>query len=251
MSASNSYKEPKQFEKEEQKLDLPDDEPALVKLFLQFLYEMDYHIPKKEPGSEPATLCLEIVWGNDQLERRVRRNLDEGLAKLNDKAMGRTADIAQGHRSYLLPDENNSVAIDSSELDISIIFELTTLINDPGSSNGPPVYRPDLDVGLMIYAKVYCVAEKYNIKALKELAVENLTYELPHVMVLFTNNEIFDVIDYIFSNSLDTKGCEMRRLLASEVYGCLKIFGMKSRIEEKMKQYPDLALLNVQETFGD
>tara|TARA_R110002003_G_scaffold562_10_gene20497 strand:+ start:18232 stop:18609 length:378 start_codon:yes stop_codon:yes gene_type:complete len=83
-------------EEAEGKLNLPDDDPEIVALILQFIYEMDYKATSVGYTTEEDTLLSDWVifkWNDNTLPRRLRTRLATGLAAVTRSGMIQLIDL--------------------------------------------------------------------------------------------------------------------------------------------------------------
>ncbi|KAF2732389.1 hypothetical protein EJ04DRAFT_413113, partial [Polyplosphaeria fusca] len=87
------------------------------------------------------------------------------------------------------------------------------------------------------YAKVYALAEKYDVLGLKQLDIDKfVASSTDH----FTNSGFFDAIDAVYMSTVDTD-LELRDIVADYVCYDLETFGLCERLEKKLEYVPDPA----------
>ncbi|KAF2134738.1 hypothetical protein P153DRAFT_362478 [Dothidotthia symphoricarpi CBS 119687] len=144
-------------EHEEGKIELPDDDPATIKLLVQYLYEAEY---------EP--LLLEI---DAQPPRKTLKSSKKGKRSNQSHTCYREEDVFLGQWLYSCGTNDKLCAHHTCGRDcnrncVDFICELCT----------PPLPAPDgLADQLVIHAKMYEIADKYNIMGLKDLVIEKFS----------------------------------------------------------------------------
>ncbi|KAF2822946.1 hypothetical protein CC86DRAFT_409720 [Ophiobolus disseminans] len=122
-------------EAEEGKIDLADDEPEIVKYMIQYLYELDYHIPSE---------LIEGPWAF-QLDWETQTSPTPTIFKLVLKNREHMVFLKEATEMWKNEHANNT------------------------TQNLPLLVHAD---DLSIHADVYALAEKYNVSGLKDLTYE-------------------------------------------------------------------------------
>ncbi|KAF2656477.1 hypothetical protein K491DRAFT_596844, partial [Lophiostoma macrostomum CBS 122681] len=140
------------------KVDLPEDDPEIVGYMLQFVYTCDYNGSYNTPQDfEDSARAIIFDWDehHDDLSRILRREMMEGIGKLNEKGMARAAELTEGEKFYLCE----------------------------GSTQ------------LMTHAKLYCMGDKYQVRGLQDAALEKLEYHFhDHLFELRNTYEVIQLL---------------------------------------------------------
>jgi hypothetical protein len=77
-------------EQSESIIRLPEDDPEIIRLMLDFLYTLDYDAHDDSDTEEAHSASLWFAWAErDSLSRSDRRKLQEGLFRMNGDAMSK------------------------------------------------------------------------------------------------------------------------------------------------------------------
>ncbi|KAF2107091.1 hypothetical protein BDV96DRAFT_673799 [Lophiotrema nucula] len=234
---------------EDNAIDLPEDDPDAVGYMLQYLYELDYDVPPWRGADNSEHIHLDIAWGgNDNLTRREHRVFAEHLVSVNEIALKEAAQVVLNYLPYTHADARKLVELSSHDIDRTLKHLLLEMFERPSSKEGSPHYRDTEKYNLMIHAKVYVLADKYVIKGLRELALENWREELPSFA--FDLKETYESIDYLCKNTLASDKV-LRKDLAATVCVCLDMFGMRGKVDRLLEENPDLATWVIKLTYRD
>jgi hypothetical protein len=104
------------------------------------------------------------------------------------------------------------------------------------------------DSVLVTHAKVYALADKYNISGLKVLACSKFR-DIKGVGH-FTSVGFHEAIDVVFTTTPDTD-VGLRAIVAKLVTQILEKLGMYPRLEEKLQMFPELGIQMLSAQYGD
>ncbi|OAL00979.1 hypothetical protein IQ06DRAFT_304687 [Phaeosphaeriaceae sp. SRC1lsM3a] len=191
-------------EHEEGRIDLPDDEPSIIKLMIDYIYEAEYepHLPRD---------ITKLAASDDRPKHSCKT----------------------GHMTC--PNYGTSRLVCSHHTcGISCAFTCKDFVCD--SCYPPPIIIPGPSGQLLVHAKLYEIGDKYQISGLKELS--KFKFEL--ACAKFWDDQVFaEAANHAFATTPeDDKG--LRRIVCktiSEHMGLLK----KKDVAALMTEYNDLA----------
>ena len=124
--------------------------------------------------------------------------------------------------------------------------ELSELIKKKDSNKGTPWKPEALQNAPVVHAKIYAIADKYNILGLKELAIDMfIAASGDH----FTNKGFYDAIDIVYASTMEN-GLGQRDVVAGCIWNDIEVYWLQPRAEEKLKSVPDLAFRVMKKHFG-
>ncbi|PVI05397.1 hypothetical protein DM02DRAFT_650738 [Periconia macrospinosa] len=167
-------------ETQENKIDFPDDEPAIIKLLIQYLYDGEY---------DPIMAVVFRMGGMEAEE-----NLRKELHATNPKWTYEFPHTCGLHTCYNTCPHHATVT-DRSDISRS----WTCLICDGKDEMRTTTTLQAVPEDLLIHAKMYVLGDKYGIQHLEALAVRKFSV----ACLRFWNEDIFaPTASYVFSNTL-------------------------------------------------
>ncbi|CAO2654082.1 Nn.00g108150.m01.CDS01 [Neocucurbitaria sp. VM-36] len=169
----------KRQEADEKEMNLSKDKPELVKLMIQYFYELDYSV---DGGIDqlPESVRHETLNTKDQTELERNRYFAESLARLNPEAMEEAVKIYKKY-SRRSPTEDHAYIM---------------MLNDPHV--GDPCKPLALQDAPILHAKMYAIADRWDVKGLKELVIEKfIAVTGDH----FTNQGFYNAIEHEYNGT--------------------------------------------------
>lgn len=242
-------------EQAEGAIDLPNDEPAIVKYMLQYMYTSEYELDPGADSEDSDHFQVYLDWSQDGLTREVRRRLQDGIFYLNHEGMAKLVALVNRKypdkrvrihlRHFVIshaddwgqPNQVKRLWLHSSEIGPEFADELLAIIEDPKSKEGDMFHDDPPDDGLLAHAKVYIIADKYDIHGLREFALHKLQKDI--VDVPFDAEVKIKTIHHLMDNTTDRDEA-IRTLIAEELCGDMDWFGMRTRVQGILDRYPQL-----------
>jgi hypothetical protein len=97
----------------------------------------------------------------------------------------------------------------------------------------------DKQLNLLTHAKMYVIADKYQVTGLKELAIQKFTARTPHAC--FGNDDFEQAAKLVFEDTLETD-LGLRRTIADLAQRELEKKGMTEGIQRFLESVPELAV---------
>ncbi|KAI4710214.1 hypothetical protein J4E89_004665 [Alternaria sp. Ai002NY15] len=206
-------------------IDLPEDEPAIVKLLVQYLYEGEYE-PLLPDGE--SSLALSSV---DLKKSRPKHDLNGTPYNYNfpHSCTGRNSYCYQPH---VCPHHTCSGGLGRCRFNcVKFSCEECNPSVPP-----PPLLNGKADQ-LLLHAKMYEYADKYDVVGLKDLAIEKFNRSCKH----FWNKDEFSIAaHHVFSTTVDTdKG--LRDIVGATISANMGLV-KKPEVKVLMTEFNGLAL---------
>ncbi|KAF2868252.1 hypothetical protein BDV95DRAFT_161087 [Massariosphaeria phaeospora] len=205
-------------EREDGIVDLPEDETEIVKYMIQYMYEQDYYAANADFISPiPLRFRAESVGGpNPNLDQQqLQRYLDQFDWR---SAANRDAIDANPHNlSTTVPPDWSTDLFPTGKLEDSI------------SPAGSDILAP--------HAKVYAIADKYNVKCLKQAAVEKFKTTLDE---FFTGIEFYEAVTIVYTTTPHTD-IVLRDIVAQRTADEKGRYAMYPLLDHHLQELPDLA----------
>ncbi|KAH3919350.1 hypothetical protein HBI56_025590 [Parastagonospora nodorum] len=211
----------------EGKIDLPEDEPKIIKLLIQYLYEGEYE-PRLSDASPIATAPR-----GDMSHREVVRtdNYNTGYDRKYAYSFPHTCD-SNGHCTKLCICPHHICCNACGYSCRDFICDKCTRSTLPKTfpATGPPEQ-------LLIHAKMYEIADKYDVVGLKDLVLE----KFKRACVSFWDHDIFSIAaHYAFSTTMENdKG--LRDIVSGTISEHMELI-QKAEIQTLMTEFNGLAL---------
>lgn len=247
----------------EGQVDLVEDEPEIVKLMIQYFYELDYRIPGL-PDEPPLSVRFQSEHPINGADLDWRRSFATGLANLNEEAMAAAVKVTHKHTHGVavrfVTSRKAYVKTNSEQLSgrthvlnpytcghrSGFGKELRNIIDNEASTRGTPWKPIAARNAPIVHAKMYAIAEQYQIEGLKELAVDKfIAASEDH----FTNEGFYDAIDIVYTTTVG-EDLRLRDVVAKYICDDIEVYGLHSRAEEKLQSVPDLAFRVMKMHFG-
>ncbi|KAF2656476.1 hypothetical protein K491DRAFT_596932 [Lophiostoma macrostomum CBS 122681] len=191
-------------EAEENSIDLVDDEPQMVKLMVQYLYELEYtlpgHLTAPSRISQDPIISFKVTPTSNKAEEAWEEAFAIGIAGLDKEAMD----------------------------------EACTRIVDKR-------------LNLLTHAKMYILADKYQILGLKKLSLQKFNQ---HPSFCFGNEDFEQAARLVYENTLDTD-LELRQIIANLAHRDLKNRGITGDIQAFLNSVPELAVCILAKQFPE
>ncbi|CAN9419816.1 unnamed protein product [Alternaria alternata] len=199
-------------ESESSIIDLPEDEPTIIKLLIQYLYEGEYEPLLPDDESREALLAARI--GRPKHDPHGRAYSYQFPHSCSQPVFGLasgSADCNHNCRNFNCKECNN-----------------------PEPSIPPPNSESDQ---LLLHAKMYEIADKYDAVGLKDLAIEKFKWACQY---LWDDDKFSIAADHVFSTTPDhDKGL---RDIVSETIGAHMGLVKKPEVKVLLTEFNGLAL---------
>ncbi|KAF1943876.1 hypothetical protein EJ02DRAFT_501833 [Clathrospora elynae] len=227
-------------EGEEGKVDLVDDEPEIVKHLVNYLYEVDYHVRSEEVD---GPWVFRMNWDFEKAPKYTpRRRIILDCSLWATSAM-KMVEILELHPDIIKKQKVSSRVIELHPMKTEHKLIIKTLVKywkELQAQNAEAIGAIPKPTGTedpITHAKVYALAEKYNLKGLKDLAREKFTASLEHT---FPGLEFFNAVDVVFTSTPDNDH-GLRKVVAFHLSQQKEMYGMYGRLEHALKSTPSLA----------
>jgi hypothetical protein len=218
-------------ESEQDIINLPDDESNVIKLLIQYLYESEYEPLLPENDSSTTATSASIVHEGSRPKQDLNGNR-------YSYEFPHTCNLFNGLCAKRLICPHHTCSHD--------VFFRTGSYNrccsnfDCGICNPPAPPLPLLNGTsdqLLLHAKMYEIAEKYDVGGLKELVIEKFSRACEH----FWDDAKFSVAAYhVFSTTPDhDKG--LRDVISGTIASHMKALVKKPEIETLLTEFNGLA----------
>ncbi|KAF2868279.1 hypothetical protein BDV95DRAFT_610241 [Massariosphaeria phaeospora] len=210
-------------EKDEGKIDLPDDDSTTVEYMLQFLYGADYPSTNITPtdGPDHMKIFRKVTEGSP---REMCWKLHELFSHANLEAMEKTQELIidaanRGYGLYRSP-----------------TGDVLKLLRDPKSQDEPYITRT-FNCAVVTDAKMYCIGDKYDIPSLKQSSSEK--FEVGAEEFALGTPCLYEAIELLMENTP-----EIDRSIRKTIVSCLCTelvqFGITPGIQALIDRYPTL-----------
>jgi len=155
-------------ETEQGSVDLPEDEPAIVKLMMQYIYEGEYDpvLPDNELSGSTKVTTLPIPTSTPH-QGKGQVKSSHTVDSKTPQLFPHTCEAYDKYDSYYFTHDVCRHHVCGRDCD----FTCRGFTCEECRS-GPTLSIPDLSIQLMVHAKLYEIADKYDVVGLKELVIE-------------------------------------------------------------------------------
>jgi hypothetical protein len=209
-------------------IDLPEDEPLVVKLMIQYLYEGEYD-PKLPDGG-----CMDMVKASLPVSPVTTPKRKGGGFGGYSYDFPQSCSGFGGCKGHLCPHHTcgNQCGMNCRDF--------TCLHCAPGSAPAPALTHPPAQGGasqLLLHAKLYEIADKYDVHGLKELAREKFL----RACTQFWSSELFaPAAHYAFSTTPE-KDKGLRDVISNIISQHMTLLN-KPAVEALLTEFNGLAL---------
>ncbi|KAF2676506.1 hypothetical protein K458DRAFT_351773 [Lentithecium fluviatile CBS 122367] len=236
-------------EKDESTIDLPEDDPEIIRLMLDFLYTLDYDAHDDSDTDDRHSVSLWFAWSeSDSLTRSERRKLQEGLFQMNDEGMQKAILATNVTFPNLKESGRRFLHVHSSEIQSAYINTISSILEDTTSTSGEKFYAQDYEDSAPIHAKLYYIGDKYHIPGLQKLALTRLKKDIENRSL---DDSVVTKSLHILMDNTPEEDEKARMLVAQYLHRDMHRFGIRARNQGFFQKYPDMYEHCLRHQFGD
>ncbi|ORY18158.1 hypothetical protein BCR34DRAFT_660414 [Clohesyomyces aquaticus] len=257
-------------EAKDRKVTFPDEEADLVAGFIRFLYSADYRIlprnPHPAPDVDPTQMAFKITFLGQNIPPGGRKAHDEkhkisGMAVsvqgkhywklleiIEQKSINQASDTSSQHTFPWFVNEENEIEFDIDVLPLrchsALIDFLDKLEQDENTfKQSRQEDRMDAPADILYNARMYTMGDKYVFPSLKRAAQEKF---FDAASLFYGSKEFVEGIKYVYEMS-PNPDLELGKSLAQVIAPHWGWMCGDVKVNEKLKKYPSLAYLVLQE----
>ncbi|PVI05416.1 hypothetical protein DM02DRAFT_725114 [Periconia macrospinosa] len=229
----------------ENKIDLSHDEPHIVKLMIQYFYKLSYELDRSEHLYYllPKFQCPNRPFTESETSTNVK--LIERLVNVSKSGMAEAVAFVKS-----LPirdaDWGAQIWVQPEDLEaLCMILDKNAIVG--GDEDGQRSWLTTAHINApTIHAKVYAIADKYNVRGLKSEAMVKFADATCDCIV---NKGFYDAIEVVYSTTMDTDH-GLRDIVETNIFDMTKVVGFTEEIENSFKENPDLAMAVLKRSFA-
>ncbi|KAJ4299892.1 hypothetical protein N0V90_005139 [Kalmusia sp. IMI 367209] len=196
----------------EGKVDLPEDDPEMVAYMIKYMGEIEYQLPSEDIAG-PWWIKPDWPNCNEELSAETFRSWDSMCWKISTRTLDSLMERFLAVRKKAA-DDAEKLSPDACPLAI----------------NNPDAY---------VHANIYSIAEKHNIKGLKQEAAQRFEKSLDNMS---SGDSFYEAVRVAFTTTLSTD-MVLRDMIAKYVCNEKSLYGMYDLLVEDMQSIPGLAFL--------
>ncbi|PVI05414.1 hypothetical protein DM02DRAFT_686347 [Periconia macrospinosa] len=221
----------------ESRIDLSHDDPEVIKLMIQYFYELDYKVENEARMPALGLILIHKLSECSKDELQNRRELMIALGKLStisfDSLEEKILDMWDcSHDIFDGTAEFNDDQI------VDFLYQAKMLAAEDNRHMRQPWATATLFHSFAIHVKVYAIAHKYFIDGLKNLAIQKFSAQVPEIALSWN---FLDVIDEVYTTTADVDD-GLRMAVAQWISNVIEGFGLMPALEDKLNQFPQLAV---------
>ncbi|KAF2648423.1 hypothetical protein K491DRAFT_784088 [Lophiostoma macrostomum CBS 122681] len=227
------------IEAENNAVELVDDDPEIVKHMMQYIYTLDYEVPVAE-NDYRTRLVLRRDGITDRAERKQACWLAERIPFLSRDYYERVLKVVRNYRVV------GEAGIYVTDITNKPFRELVNLVEE-AEKNGSLIEDAfPSDRQWLVHAKIYTIADKYNVRGLKECVVAKLRATDIDALA---SKWFWAALDVIYSTT-PPQDLALRDMVADHIAVLFEHFEINDRIQEKFSKFPELAVRLVNHWYG-
>lgn len=230
-------------DKEDEVVDLPEDDPEVVERMLNYIYTNEYNLVRgscKKHFCEGPHISFQWEQYGDGANRAERLKVHNALKRMSYRVLKNFLDTWFSH-SVLHNQRSDCIFLDSRYIvgshsrPTKVKAFHDAAINPSNDANDLLLYD-NRNIGLSLFnttnAEMYLMADKYDIPGLRDLAYDKLDSSIGVPVQP-------SLVQFLMENTPDTDK-KIRHLLGEKIHMDMDLFGVRDEIQEILDYYPEL-----------